>query len=245
MSEGFRKYQSFFEKPPLLTLEWHDGQSDAVGWLVINSLRGGAAGGGTRMRKGATRDGCIFLAKTMEIKFHVSGPPIGGAKSVIKVSFDPHDDKNRDKKRKVLSRWYESIGPYLRHCYGTAGDLNVNGAKEVSPLISRLLKIKHPQEGVLRGHFKCGPEEHQKRIAQLKKGVRVAAPVPGVNLVAGANPLTVDDMITGFGLAKALRYLYQFNGDSLAGQFEECPVTCYPPLGALVSSFCSAGFRRR
>ncbi|HEV7893614.1 MAG TPA: Glu/Leu/Phe/Val dehydrogenase dimerization domain-containing protein [Pyrinomonadaceae bacterium] len=218
MSDGFRKYQSFFEKPPLLILEWHDGQSDAVGWLVINSLRNGAAGGGTRMRRGATREECIFLAKTMEIKFRVSGPPIGGAKSVIKVHFDPHDDKNKDKKRGVLSRWYESISPYLRHCYGTAGDLNVNGTKEVSPLISRLLNIEHPQEGILRGHFRCDEEEHQKRIAQLKEGVQVAAPVPGVNLGAGAKPPTVDDMSTGFGLARALRYFYQFSGDSLAGK---------------------------
>jgi hypothetical protein len=29
-----------------------DAETEAEGWTVINSLRGGAAGGGTRMRKG-------------------------------------------------------------------------------------------------------------------------------------------------------------------------------------------------
>ena len=47
------------------------------GWVVINSLRGGAAGGGTRMRKGLTKDEVVSLAKVMEIKFSVCGPPIG------------------------------------------------------------------------------------------------------------------------------------------------------------------------
>jgi hypothetical protein len=47
MSEdGFQKHKQFFEQSPLLTIERRDSLSDAVGWLVINSLRGGAAGGG-------------------------------------------------------------------------------------------------------------------------------------------------------------------------------------------------------
>jgi glutamate dehydrogenase/leucine dehydrogenase len=46
---------------------------------VINSLRGGAAGGGTRMRKGLDINEVLSLAKTMEVKFTVSGPAIGGA----------------------------------------------------------------------------------------------------------------------------------------------------------------------
>ena len=52
-------------------------------------LRGGAAGGGTRMRKGLDKREVESLAKTMEIKFTVAGPPIGGAKSGI--NFDPKD----------------------------------------------------------------------------------------------------------------------------------------------------------
>src|SRR5205085_10236101 len=98
--DGYYRYKSFFEEEPLLVIEWHDTETEAVGWLVINSLKNGAAGGGTRMRVGGTREESIFLAKTMEIKFGVSGPPIGGAKSVI--NFDHKDSR----KAGVLRRWF-------------------------------------------------------------------------------------------------------------------------------------------
>ena len=41
----------------------------------------------------------------MEVKFTVSGPPIGGAKSGI--NFDPNDPR----KAGVLKRWYEAVTP--------------------------------------------------------------------------------------------------------------------------------------
>src|SRR5204862_160681 len=69
----------FETTPPEVVFEWHDSETDAVGWVVINSLRGGAAGGGTRMRAGLNRREVESLAKTMEVKFTVAGPPIGGA----------------------------------------------------------------------------------------------------------------------------------------------------------------------
>jgi len=49
------------------------------------------------------------LAKTMEVKFTVSGPPIGGAKSGI--DFDPADPR----KKGVLERWYKAVTPLLKH----------------------------------------------------------------------------------------------------------------------------------
>ena len=44
----------FEHKAPEIVFEWKDAETEAEGWVVINSLRGGAAGGGTRMRKGLT-----------------------------------------------------------------------------------------------------------------------------------------------------------------------------------------------
>ena len=67
------------EKAPEIVFEWNDELTEARGWIVINSLRNGAAGGGTRMRKGLTREEVTSLAKVMEIKFSVCGPDIGGA----------------------------------------------------------------------------------------------------------------------------------------------------------------------
>ena len=74
---------------------------------------GGAAGGGTRMRKGLDQREVESFAKTMEVKFTVSGPHIGGAKSGI--DFDPSDPR----KKGVLERWYKAVTPLvetlLRH----------------------------------------------------------------------------------------------------------------------------------
>ena len=44
--------QKFESKIPEIIFQWQDSETEAKGWVVINSLRGGAAGGGTRMRLG-------------------------------------------------------------------------------------------------------------------------------------------------------------------------------------------------
>jgi len=75
--------KKFENKSPEIVFEWKDSETEAEGWVVINSLRGGAAGGGTRMRKGLDKREVESLAKTMEVKFTVSGPAIGGAKSAL------------------------------------------------------------------------------------------------------------------------------------------------------------------
>ena len=62
----------FENKVPEIVFEWNDKETNAKGWLVINSLRGGAAAGGTRMRIGVTKDEVLALAKTMEGKFTIS-----------------------------------------------------------------------------------------------------------------------------------------------------------------------------
>lgn len=45
------------------------------------------------MRKGLDMNEVLSLAKTMEVKFSVSGPAIGGAKSGI--NFDPNDPRKK------------------------------------------------------------------------------------------------------------------------------------------------------
>ena len=156
--------KKFENKTPEIIFQWQDSQTDAKGWVVINSLRGGAAGGGTRMRVGLDQHEVISLAKTMEVKFTVSGPPIGGAKSGI--NFDPNDPR----KKEVLKRWYAAVTPLLKHYYGTGGDLNVDEINEVIP-ITEDCGVWHPQEGVFNGHYQ--PRESQKinRIGQLRQGV--------------------------------------------------------------------------
>ena len=151
-----KKLLSQYEnKEPEIVFEWNDTQTEARGWVVINSLRGGAAGGGTRMRLGLNKHEVISLAKTMEVKFTIAGPAIGGAKSGI--DFDPKDPRKKD----VLKRWYAAITPLLKNYYGTGGDLNIDEINEVIP-ITLNLGVEHPQEGVFNGHFK--PSSSQKKI---------------------------------------------------------------------------------
>lgn len=202
--------KEFENKRPEIVFEWKDRESEAEGWVVINSLRGGAAGGGTRMRKGLDKREVESLAKTMEVKFTVSGPPIGGAKSGI--NFDPEDPR----KHEVLQRWYAAVMPLLKYYYGTGGDLNVDEIHEVIP-ITEDAGIWHPQEGVFTGHFR--PTEPQKvnRIGQLRQGVVKIIEdekfTPSLN-----KKYRVADMCTGFGVAEALRHYYNLWGGSIEGK---------------------------
>jgi len=166
MKELLKLYEN---KPAEIVFHWQDSETMAEGWVVINSLRGGAAGGGTRMREGLNENEVLSLAKTMEIKFTVAGPAIGGAKSGI--NFNPNDPR----KKEVLQRWYKAIKPLLKNYYGTGGDLNVDEIHEVIP-ITKKLGIEHPQEGVLMGHFAPDAESKKQKIKQLQEGVLFRLP---------------------------------------------------------------------
>ena len=202
--------RAFEERPAEIVFHWHDSLTEAKGWVVINSLRGGAAGGGTRMRKGLTQEEVLSLAKTMEIKFTVAGPAIGGAKSGI--DFDPNDPR----KEGVLRRWYKAIYPLLKNYYGTGGDLNVDQKTEVIPITSEL-GILHPQEGVLNGHYQPGDFAKARKIKQLQDGVSLSVTSQEL-LPQGALSLKVGDMITGYGTAVSVAHLYDLWGEQVAGK---------------------------
>lgn len=207
MLDLLKKYEN---KPAEIVFEWKDSETDAEGWVVINSLRGGAAGGGTRMRKGLDKHEVTSLAKTMEVKFTVSGPPIGGAKSGI--NFDPQDPR----KEGVLRRWYKAVAPLLKSYYGTGGDLNVDEIHEVIP-ITEDCGVWHPQEGVFNGHFQPSEADKIKRIGQLRHGVLKVIEdqqySPDVS-----RKFVVADMITGFGVAESIRHFYDIYGGELEGK---------------------------
>jgi glutamate dehydrogenase/leucine dehydrogenase len=201
------KYEN---KKPEIVFEWKDSLTDAEGWVVINSLRGGAAGGGTRMRVGLDKREVESLAKTMEVKFTVSGPQIGGAKSGI--NFDPRDPR----KKEVLERWYAAVAPLLKHYYGTGGDLNVDEIHEVIP-ITEDCGVWHPQEGVFNGHFQPTEAQKVKRIGNLRLGVVMVLEdekyTPSID-----KKYKVADMITGFGVAESVRHFYELWGGKVEGK---------------------------
>ncbi|MDT0677207.1 Glu/Leu/Phe/Val dehydrogenase dimerization domain-containing protein [Autumnicola musiva] len=207
MKDLLNLYQN---KEPEIVFNWKDPETGAEGWTVINSLRGGAAGGGTRMRQGLDMNEVLSLAKTMEVKFTVSGPAIGGAKSGI--NFDPKDPR----KKGVLERWYKAVSPLLKSYYGTGGDLNVDEINEVIP-ITENCGVWHPQEGVFNGHFQPSEADKINRIGQLRQGVikvlENTAYSPDVT-----RKYTVADMITGFGVAEAVHHFYEIYGGVINGK---------------------------
>ncbi|MCG8321110.1 MAG: amino acid dehydrogenase [Cytophagales bacterium] len=205
MKELLAKFEN---KKPEIVFEWHDSQTEARGWVVINSLRGGAAGGGTRMRKGLDKREVESLAKTMEVKFTVSGPPIGGAKSGI--DFDPNDAR----KEAVLRRWYQAVIPLLKKYYGTGGDLNVDEINEVIP-ITENYGLWHPQEGVVNGHFKATEPQKIRKLGQLRQGVSKVMEDPNYT-PSVSKKFTIADMITGFGVAEAVRHYYDLWGGEIS-----------------------------
>ncbi|MBX2842911.1 MAG: amino acid dehydrogenase [Flammeovirgaceae bacterium] len=198
----------FEHTPPEIVFEWHDRETEAKGWVVINSLRGGAAGGGTRMRPGLDKREVESLAKTMEVKFTVSGPAIGGAKSGI--DFDPKDPRRKG----VLERWYKAVIPLLKNYYGTGGDMNVDEIEDVIP-ITEDYGLWHPQEGIVHGHFNATLPRQIHMIGRLRMGVskiledRAFVPDTG-------KKYTVADMITGYGVAESVKHYYNLWGGNLS-----------------------------
>jgi glutamate dehydrogenase/leucine dehydrogenase len=202
--------KKFEDKKPEIVFEWNDSETEARGWVVINSLRGGAAGGGTRMRIGLDRREVESLAKTMEVKFSVSGPPIGGAKSGI--DFDPQDPR----KRGVLERWYRAVAPLLKNYYGTGGDLNVDEIHEVIP-ITEDYGVWHPQEGVVNGHFQSRENEKIHQIGQLRFGVSKVVEDPHYS-PDPARKYVIADLITGYGVAVSVLHHYDLMGIDYKGK---------------------------
>ena len=202
--------QKFEGKRPEIVFEWKDQETEAEGWVVINSLRGGAAGGGTRMRKGLDKREVESLAKTMEVKFTVAGPAIGGAKSGI--NFDPKDPR----KKEVLQRWFAAVSPLLKSYYGTGGDLNVDEIHEVIPMTEDC-GVWHPQEGVFNGHFKPNDTQKINRIGQLQRGVAKILENEQYSPELSKN-YVVADMITGYGVAASIEHYYNIWGGQLAGK---------------------------
>lgn len=193
--------EKFENKTPEIVFEWSDAETEAKGWVVINSLRGGAAGGGTRMRVGLDKREVESLAKTMEVKFTVAGPAIGGAKSGI--NFDPRDPR----KDGVLRRWYKAVYPILKNYYGTGGDLNVDEIHEVIP-ITESYGLWHPQEGIVNGHFQPDAGQHLSKVTHLRQGVSKVLDDEKYSPKV-SNRYVVADMITGYGVSEAVLHYYK------------------------------------
>ncbi|MGI9001795.1 MAG: Glu/Leu/Phe/Val dehydrogenase dimerization domain-containing protein [Pseudonocardia sp.] len=108
---------------PHLQLTWSDEQTEATGFLVIDSLLRGVASGGLRMRPGCTLAEVADLARAMTLKEAlVAAPgerytPFGGAKGGI--DFDPRDPAAPG----VLHRFVAAVRPLVETTWAVGEDL--------------------------------------------------------------------------------------------------------------------------
>ncbi len=105
---------------PFLRTTWTDPVTGRHGYLVIDRLVNGIAGGGTRRRAGLTLEEVERLARAMSHKNGAVGVRGGGAKGGIDI--DPQDPEARG----MLVRFYTAMRPLLETYWATAEDMGVS-----------------------------------------------------------------------------------------------------------------------
>jgi glutamate dehydrogenase (NAD(P)+) len=108
-----------------LELTWTDEVTGIKGYVVIDTVSRGVAGGGLRMRSGVTVDEVRDLAQAMTLKeavVYTDGDqyvPLGGAKAGIDC--DPYDPRARE----VLGRFGRAMKPLIQTLFATGEDFGV------------------------------------------------------------------------------------------------------------------------
>jgi len=170
------------DRLPMMVVEYRDEAFGAKGYLVIDMLVNGVAGGGCRMKKGVTAEEMTKLAQTMTRKFTLIEPHLGGAKCGI--DFDP----GRPEYVLVMLRFFEFIKPFLYNCYVTGADLNTNEHEVIA--CARGIGLPCPQFALAKS---LGNEE--RRIRRFLEGINLP--------VAGRSNMLMNDAATGYGIVAA------------------------------------------
>lgn len=142
---------------PYMSVTWTDADTGARGYLVIDALIRGLAGGGLRMRRGCTLAEVGDLARAMSRKEAIAFRPgarylpLGGAKGGI--DFHPDDPRARG----VLRRYLEAMLPLLQTRWAAGEDLGVR-QDELDELATELgmrstvdAALPHVEDGAAAG----------------------------------------------------------------------------------------------
>jgi glutamate dehydrogenase (NAD(P)+) len=105
---------------PYLRLTWTDPVTERHGWIVIDRLVGGLAGGGTRLRRGCSLEEVERLARAMSLKNGTLAIPVGGAKAGVDV--DPRDPAAYS----TLVRFIRAMRPIFESCMATGEDMGTS-----------------------------------------------------------------------------------------------------------------------
>jgi glutamate dehydrogenase (NAD(P)+) len=166
-------------RDPMLRVEWTDPVTSRKGYVVIDRLVGGIAGGGTRVRAGLTLTEIERLARTMSYKCGAMNLASGGAKGGIDC--DPHSPEMRD----MLTRFVTAMTPLLDTYWATAEDLGITQSE-----LDSVFKDVGLGMSVHAALKKIGDQD-----AAMDRVVRgLAVDVEGIGLA---------DVIGGYGVAEA------------------------------------------
>lgn len=181
-----------------LEVSWTDDETGIRGYVVIDRLSRGVAGGGLRMRKGVTIDEVRDLARGMTLKDPVlwrEGDryiPFGGAKGGIDC--DPYDPRARE----VLGRWARAMKPLLDTCFATGEDFGVR-----QDVLDEVLEEQGMHTSAYAGyaHVPDGTA-----AAQARETAAWAVEVDGVML---------PELVGGYGVAEAALAALEHRGTPL------------------------------
>ncbi|WP_052372920.1 Glu/Leu/Phe/Val dehydrogenase dimerization domain-containing protein [Amycolatopsis taiwanensis] len=170
---------------PFFEITWHDTESSATGYLVIDRLVRGLCSGGLRMRAGCTMTEVRGLARGMTLKealhYEPGGHyvPLGGAKGGI--DFDPyHPDAEG-----VLERYLAAMAPLIEQRWTMGEDFGVQ-----QDTVDRLIDRIGLTSSVQAAHRVVADLD----AAKVRMESAFSTQVDGVAL---------DELVGGFGVAEA------------------------------------------
>jgi glutamate dehydrogenase (NAD(P)+) len=180
------------QREPVLRVTWTDPVTGRKGYLVIDRLIDGIAGGGTRMRAGVTLQEVERLARTMSIKNGAISLPGGGAKGGLDC--DPRDPEARA----LLGRFVAAMRPWLETCWGTAEDLGTT--QDLLDEVFREAGMRSSVEASL--NHSGDPEAALGRLAR------------GLSTKVGG--IGMGDLVGGYGVAQAAVAAAEFRGQRVS-----------------------------
>ena len=162
-----------------LRLTWTDPETGRHGFLVIDRLVRGLAGGGIRVRAGCTLEEVSRLAAAMSLKNGALGIAAGGAKCGIDC--DPRDPEALP----MLRRFVRAMYPFWDSYVATGEDLGVQQST-LNAIFAEL-----GLGSTMRAAFRAGP--HPAAAATRARA--------GLAVVHEGTPLV--DLVGGYGVAAA------------------------------------------
>lgn len=182
-------------RDPYLEVIWTDEITGVKGYVVIDTLSRGVAGGGLRMRAGVTLAEVRDLARAMTLKeavVHTEGDryvPLGGAKGGIDC--DPYDPRARE----VLARFGRATKPLIQSLFATGEDFGVR--QEVIDEVFAEEGIRSSAESAL-ALVEDGSDAAHERLK-----IAFAQDVDGVGL---------GELVGGYGVAETALAALEFGG---------------------------------